>query len=200
MTSNEKSARTPSLHGTAADNLHYIRATMERAASFTAVPGWGGVVMGLIGLAAATIAWQQPGVQGWLVTWLAAAVLASAAGSIGILVKSRAAGVPFFSKPARQFLLSFTPPLFVGALLTPVLFSSGAVAAIPGTWLLLYGTGVIAGGAFSIRIVPFMGLLFVFLGAVALFSAPALGDLFLGLGFGVLHIIFGVIIARRHGG
>ncbi len=190
----------PSLHAVAADNLHYIRATMERAGSFTAVPGWGGVVMGLIGLSSAAIAWQQAEFRAWLITWLAAAAIAVTAGTVAIAIKSRAAGIPFFSRPARQFLLSFAPPLLAGALLTQVLYATGSVSAIPGMWLLLYGAAVIAGGAFSVRVVPLMGLLFILLGAVALFSPTEWKDFFLGAGFGILHIVFGAVIARRYGG
>lgn len=189
-----------SIHQRAADNLHFIRSTMEKAGSFTAVPGWGGVVMGVVGLAAAAIAWQQTGMAGWLAVWLTAAVLACAAGTVAIFIKSRAAGVAFLSHPARQFLMSFIPPILVGALLTWVLYSSGTYDMIPGTWLLMYGVAVIAGGAFSVRVVPFMGLLFVVLGTVAIFSPASLRDVFLAGGFGILHIVFGVIIARRHGG
>ncbi len=156
--------------------------------------------MGLIGLSAAAIAWQQAEFRAWLITWLAAAAMAVTVGTVAIAIKSRAAGISFFSRPARQFLLSFAPPLLAGALLTQVLYATGSVTAIPGLWLLLYGAAVIAGGAFSVRVVPLMGLLFILLGAVALFSPPEWKDLFLGAGFGILHIVFGAVIARRYGG
>jgi hypothetical protein len=184
----------------ARDNLRYIRETMERAASFTAVPGWGGVAMGITALGAAAVAARQTSVEAWLLTWLGEATVAAGIAAWTMFTKSRAAGVPLLSGPGRKFALSFTPPLFVGALLTIAFYRAGLVAAIPGMWLLLYGTGVMTGGAFSIRIVPLLGLCFIVLGAVALFSPAGWGDGFLAAGFGGLHILFGAVIARRYGG
>lgn len=189
-----------SLHEHAAENLVFIREAMERAGSFTAVPGWGGVVMGLTGVAASIIAAEQDTRQAWLITWLAAAVVAVTVGLISMLLKSREAGLPFFSRPARQFAFSYLPAVLAGVLLTAALVRAGMYALLPGAWLLLYGAGVIAGGTFSVRVVPLMGVLFVFLGAIALFSSALVGDICLGIGFGGLHIIFGAIIARRYGG
>ena len=189
-----------SLHEHAAENLVFIRDAMERAGSFTAVPGRGGVVMGLTGLAAAIIAPGQETPQAWLGTWLAAAVVAFAVGLVAVLLKSREAGVPFLSRPARQFALSFSPAIFAGALLTAALARAELHTLLPGVWLLLYGAAFVAGGTFSVRIVPLMGLLFLFLGAIALFGSPLLGDVCLGVGFGALHIVFGTIIARGYGG
>lgn len=192
--------RTPSLHEHAADNLLYIRDAMERAGSFTAVPGWGGVFMGLAGLAAAIIAPAQESRVAWLLTWLMAAVVAVIAGVLAVLFKSKSAGVPFLSRPARQFALGFSPAILVSALLTIALFRAGLDALLPGLWLLGYGAAVVAGGAFSIRIIPLIGVLFLFLGAVALFSPAPVPALCLGAGFGGLNIVFGVLIARRYGG
>src|ERR1700677_4043819 len=184
----------------ARDNIRFIRETRERASSFTAVPGWGGVAMGITALGAAAIASRQTSSIGWLSTWVAEAIVA-----IGIAVwttysKARRAGTPIFSGPGRRFAYSFAPPLFVGALLIIFNIHSANIEPIPGEWLLLYGTGVVTGGAFSIRLIPLMGLCFMVLGAVALFCPWSWGNIFLAAGFGGLHIIFGAVIARKYGG
>jgi hypothetical protein len=184
----------------ARDNLRFIRETMERAGSFTAVPGWGGVAIGITALGAAGIAWQQGSPSAWLLTWVAEAAVAISIAVWTTMTKARAAGSALLSGPGRRFVYSFVPPLFVGALLTLLLARLSIVGAIPGVWLLLYGTGVVTGGAFSIRVVPLMGLCFVVLGTVALFCPWTWGNAFLAAGFGGLHMIFGAVIARKYGG
>jgi len=114
--------------------------------------------------------------------------------------KAHAAGLAVWSAPARKFAFSFVPPMLVGAVLTVALWRAGLVNLIPGMWLMLYGTGVISGGAFSVRIVPVMGVCFLAGGALALLSPAAWSNLWLGLCFGGLHILFGAMIARKYGG
>ncbi|HUR95383.1 MAG TPA: hypothetical protein VMY76_12410 [Gemmatimonadales bacterium] len=190
----------PALHHRAMDNLRFIRQTMERATAFTAVPGWGGVGMGAVALVAAGVAQSRLTPAEWLATWLVTAVVALALGGWSMAAKARRAGTAVFSYSGRRFVLSYVPPLLVGAFLTAALARAGVHQALPGTWLLLYGTGVVTGGAFSVRVVPLMGLCFMGLGVVALFGPPTWGNLLMAAGFGVLHIVFGVIIARRYGG
>jgi len=184
----------------ARDNLRFIRETMERAGSFTALPGWGVIAMGITAIGAAVIASQQNSPLGWLITWVAEATIAISIAGWTMVSKSREAGTSLLSGPGRQFVYSFAPPLFAGALLTLLLVRMGASGEIAGVWLLLYGTGVVTGGAFSIRIVPLMGLCFMVLGAVALFCPPTWGNAFLASGFGGLHMVFGTVIARKYGG
>lgn len=191
---------SPALHARAMDDLTFIRRTMERATAFTAVPGRGGVAMGLVALLAAWLAPGPPAAGSWLFTWLVTSALALAIGGWATAIKARRAGTSMFSHSGRRFVLSFLPPLAVGALLTLTLARAGLFGALPGTWLLLYGTGVVTGGAFSVRVVPIMGLCFMALGGVALLLPPGWGDALMGLGFGGLHLIFGVVIARRYGG
>src|SRR5436190_4607413 len=153
-------AKVVSIHQRAVENLRYIRETMERAGSFTAVPGWGGVTMGFTAVAAAIVATWQASPRTWLATWLVEGALAIAIGLLAMRLKAHAAGLAVWSAPARKFAFSFVPPMLVGAALTWALWGAGMVKPIPGMWLMLYGTGVISGGAFSVRIVPVMGACF----------------------------------------
>lgn len=182
------------------DNLRFIRETMERAGSFTAVSGWGQVVIGGVGLAAAAVAWQMTTPGAWLATWMVAAVLSAMVGVLTTGYKARAAQMPLLSGPARKFALSLAPPLAAGAVLTAVFFLAGLTAPLAGMWLLLYGVGIMTAGSYSVRAVPVMGFCFMLLGTVALFSPLAWADGFMAAGFGGLHVAFGTLIARRHGG
>jgi hypothetical protein len=202
----------PTLRDRALQDLSFIRRTMEGASSFTDVPGWGLVATGVIALAAAFVADRQPSAERWLAAWLAAAVAAVLAGGFAMLHKMRrrvsADGAQLISVPARRFLLGFWPAVFAGAVLTLALIDPAtagieprvADGLLPGLWLLLYGVGVTTAGAHSVRPVPMMGLAFIALGIVTLFVPVLDGDLMMALGFGVLQIGFGIVIARRHGG
>jgi hypothetical protein len=192
--------RPVSIGDRARDNLRFIRETMERAGSFTAVPGWGGIAMGITALGAAVIASRQASPLASLFTWGCEAAVAVGIAVWTTYTKAREAGTALLSGPGRRFVYSFVPPLLVGVLLTFLLLRIGSLGAVPGVWLLLYGTAVVTGGAFSIRVVPLMGLCFMVLGTVALFCPPSWGNLLLGAGFGGLHVIFGAVIARKYGG
>lgn len=181
------------------DNLRYIRETMERASSFTGIPGWGEVAIGISALGATVIATQQSTFRGWLMVWLAEALVSLLIAGWSMDRKARAAKMPLLSGPGRKVAFSLAPPLAAGVLLTVVLFRAGLVHFIPGVWLLLYGTGVVTGGMFSVSVVPLMGFCFMTLGAAALF-VPSIANWLLAAGFGGLHIVFGFIIARRYGG
>jgi hypothetical protein len=193
-------AEPPALHARAMDNLAFIRDTMEAAGAFTAVSGWGMVAVGIIAGVAAVIASSQQSALTSLYVWLGAAVLASVVMLWAIVRKARKAHMPLLSGPGRKFVLSFSPPMFVGAILTIILYRATVIDAIPGMWMLLYGTAVVAGGAFSVKIVPVMGICFMLAGIVAVFSPVTWNDWIMAAAFGGLHIGFGIPIARRHGG
>ena len=188
------------LHEHAIDNLRFIRETMERANSFTAVPGWGGVLMGLSALAAGWLAGRQQTVEGWLAVWFGEGMLAMAIGVVAMARKAQQTNENLLSAPGRKFALSFAPPLAAGAVVTAALYRAGYADPIPAVWLLAYGAGVMTGGAFSARVIPAMGACFMAVGALAAVAPPEWGNAFLMAGFGGLHVVFGAIIARSYGG
>ena len=182
------------------DNLRFIRETMERASSFTAVPGWGGVAIGVTAIVAAFTASGIRDEHEWMYVWAWELPLALLIGGWTMKRKAAVAQLKMLSAPGRRFTLSLAPPLIAGAILSVAMHREEAYDALPGTWLLLYGTGVVTGGAFSVKVVPVMGLCFMALGVLALLLPIAWGNLLMATGFGGLHIVFGTIIARRHGG
>jgi len=190
----------PALHDRAIDNLRYIRETMERASAFTAVPGWGQVAIGLTAIAATVVAARQSTPRAWLGVWVAEAIISLLIAGWLMDRKARRLGVPLFSGPGRKVAFSLSPSMVVGALLTVALFRAGLLGIIPAMWLLLYGTGVITGGMYSVGVVPVMGLCFMLLGAAGLFVPASMENWLMAAGFGGLHIVFGSIIARKYGG
>jgi hypothetical protein len=193
-------AEPRAIHAHAIDDLRYIRDTMARAGAFSAIPGWGGVVMGVTALAASAFAGPPAPSRQWLGVWLAEAAVAVLIALVAIARKARRSSAPLLTTPARRFALVLLPPLAAGAILTAVFAANGLTSRLPGCWLLLYGTSGATGGALSVRVVPAMGVLFMALGVAAFIAPAGWGNVFMAAGFGGLHIIFGAIIARKHGG
>jgi hypothetical protein len=193
-------AEPRAIHAHAIDDLRFIRDTMARAGEFSAIPGWGGVFMGISALVAAAAAGPVAHSPRWLAAWLIDAALAVVIALVAMARKARRSGLPLVAAPVRRFAFAYLPPLTAGAVLTVAFAAYGLTARLPGCWLLLYGASAATAGALPVRVVPVMGLLFMALG-VAAFVAPAgWGNIFMAAGFGGLHIVFGAVIARHYGG
>lgn len=190
----------PAIHARAMDNLRFIRGMMERAATFTALSGWGEVVIGVTAVAAALVAARQTLPLAWLAIWLAEAGIAAGISVASMALKAHAANMPLLSGPIRKLVLSFSPAMFAGAVLTALFVHGGSYTLLPGIWMLLYGAAVIGAGTYSVRSVPVMGSIFMLLGATALVAPATWHTALLIAGFGGLHILFGLWIAWRHGG
>lgn len=202
----------PALHDRAIQDLSFIRRTMEGASSFTDVPGWGLVGVGVTAIGAAVLAHTQPSVGRWITIWLSEAALAVCIGGVTMWRKMHRRGVrpraPLLSAPARKFLFGFWPAMVAGVVLTIALVdlrglwraASTVPTVLPGLWLLVYGVGITTAGASSVRAVPLMGIGLMAMGAITLLVPTISGDVMLALGFGVWQIGFGYWIARRHGG
>ena len=182
------------------DNLRYIRGMMERAGTFTAVSGWGQVVIGFTAIFAALVASRLGLPIARVATWVAEAGIAAGIAVASMAVKAHVANMPLLSGPMRKLVLSFSPAMIVGAVLTAFLIKHGQYAMLPGIWMLLYGAAVVSAGTYSVRSVPVMGSGFMLLGAIALVAPESWTTPLMIAAFGGLHIVFGVWIARRHGG
>ncbi len=189
-----------SLSDRAADNLRFIRETMERSTHFTAVPGYGGALMGGTAIVAAYIAAQQIYLRDWLVVWLTEAFLAFAIGLLAMWQKTKIARQSLFSAPARKFAFGFAPPIVCGIAITLGLWRYEHYQMMAPVWILLYGAAVVTGGAFSVRIVPVMGWLFIAVGAAGFALPSYFSNYLMGASFGLLHIVFGLVIGRKYGG
>jgi uncharacterized BrkB/YihY/UPF0761 family membrane protein len=179
--------------------LAYIRSSIESSGSM-AVPGMAGIVMGAIGIAATVLASVPNGARHWLGIWVVAAAIAFASGGAMMAREAAQSGHARYLGPVRKFLLCLCPALLTGAVLTFVLWHAGITGMIPGVWLLLYGCAVLSASTVTIartmRLISIMGVLFMLLGLLA-FAAPATSHtLILGMGFGALHTIFGMLIGQ----
>ena len=184
----------------ALDQLQFIRHTMESATSFTAVPGWGTVALGLTAIAAALVARSLDSRVIWVLLWLGEAVLAGLISLVAMVKKTGSLAKLATSIPARKCALSLVPPLAAGGVLTLIMMDHHLYGILPGMWLMLYGVAVITGGAFSVRVVPVMGICFAVFGTIALALPASWANGIMAAGFGGLHVLFGMIIARKHGG
>jgi hypothetical protein len=196
----QRESDPPEISARAMDNLRFIRGIMESAATFTAVSGWGQVLIGITAIVATFVADRQSLPWAWVATWVAEAGIATGISVASMAVKSHAANVPLLSGPIRKLILTFSPAMVVGAVLTAVFIKRDLYALLPGSWLLLYGAAVVSAGTNSVRIVPVMGAAFMLLGTAAFVLPAAVQPWMMLAGFGGLHIVFGLWIARKHGG
>jgi hypothetical protein len=198
-----QSAAPVTIESRALGTLAYIRASIDSSSSMD-VPGMAGIVMGVIGVLAAILVSVPRWSAQWLGIWLSAAALALLFGGALVVRQYVRRGHTRYFGPARKFLLCLCPALFAGAVLTVVSWTAGMTGIIPGMWLLLYGCAVLSAGTVTIagisRLIGVMGALFAVLGVITFILPGAAHTIMLGLGFGVLHIVFGILIGRSaHG-
>ena len=187
------------LHDYAMGQLDHIHHTMARTSSFTGASGLSTALQGVLTLVVSAATWNsEPKV--WLVWWACLGSTAFVIGFLGMYLKARRQAQLLSGPAGRRFLLGLVPPLAAGLLLSVVLHTKGMPELLPGVWLLTFGLGVTAAGIASTPVVPLMGLSFVLLSPFALLGPVDWSRPLLALGFGVFSIVFGILIARRHGG
>ena len=194
-----ESLRPPTaLHDVAAEHLQVIHRTVAGAATFRGTSGWVTAGLGVVALVVSALTWRLPAEE-WLTWWAILGPIAFAIGAVGVIAKTRGSTQPLWGPAGRRFLLGLLPSLAAGAVLSLVLLRLGHIELLPGVWLLTFGLGITACGLASTRIVPAMGISFLLLAPLALFE-PSWGRALLAIGFGGFQLMFGVLIARQHGG
>jgi hypothetical protein len=176
--------------------LRYIRASMDAAAT-VAVPGSAGLAVGSIGVLATALALSPALHTWWLLVWLVAAPVAATAGGLLLSRQFALRGFTWLGAPVRKVALCLLPGLFAGGVLTVVEWKAQQLHAIPGTWLLLYGCALVCTSAMTSKLVGVLGGLFGALALVAFWVPDSMEIVVLGLGFGGLHLGFGVLTRRR---
>lgn len=202
--------------------LQDIRALMERSTRFISLSGLSGVFSGIFALVGAAAAWwktnQGPWVfraedtafgtgkivnVDWSVVWF---LLADAALVLilSILVsyyftrqKAQKKGQPLWGPYSRQMALNLAIPLITGGLFCAILFYNGLIALLAPSTLIFYGLALLNAGKYSFEEVSYLGLSEVLLGLLGLVFTGQ-GLIFWGVGFGVLHIVYGILMYFRH--
>lgn len=200
---------TTPIHLHAMDNITYIRDAMERSATFTAVPGWGMVIVGGLATLGSYVATLRLNETWWFNVWITIGLISMLIGIVALRVKANRMGTEVFSASGRRFLSCFAPAIIAGMVLTDMFYRDGASNLVVPMWLMLYGIAVLAGGVYSIPVVQTLGVFLLLLGFFAsqMYGFERIGllnfnvdDVFMVTGFGFAHIVVGLIIAMRHGG
>jgi hypothetical protein len=199
-TSAEPREGPTSLRSRAMEDLRYIRETIASATRYTAFSGKGLMIIGFGAFVAGTLASRTESRTLQSRIWLADAVISVVVGVLFGLRKARASHQSLLSGPIRKFTLSFAPVIVAGVLVTAALLRVNETGVLPGTWLCLYGAAITAAGTSSALPVPIMGISFLTLGTLGLLGPIGWGNDLMIAGFGGLQLIFGGVIARRHGG
>jgi hypothetical protein len=135
---------------------------------------------------------------------MTAAVVAFLLGGALVARQATQRGRSLISGPIRKFMLCLGPALLAGVVLTFVLWRADMERLIPGMWLLLYGCAVISAStitnSLTQKLIASMGAMFVILGVAAFAAPPPLHTPILGAGFGLLHLVFGLLIGRLNHG
>lgn len=200
-------------HDEALARMREIQRIMERTTLYTLLPGTPAVIGGILALIGCAISYAMihsldfarafslplQAQIGFCIMWT---VIGVAAVAQEIALTARAAqrqGIPPMGRPWRFAGLSLTPSVFVAVVLTIKLLMDGDIQYIVPVWMMCYGTGVYAAGLFSLRMPRLLGLAFIAMGTVGLLVFPQYGLLLAALSFGLLHIIFGLVVINKAG-
>jgi hypothetical protein len=190
-----------------------IRSLMERSAKFLSLSGWAGVMAGIYALVGAFIAYRflnfDPAIYingeastnalplSLSITAILVLTRTLATGFVLSARRAKKLGEPFWNTGMRSILQLMGMPLLSGGMLLLLFLSQGQLHLLAPISLIFYGIAIYNAGHFSYRELRYLGITEAILGTAAAFF-PAYGLLLWSVGFGALHIIYGVYIHMRY--
>ncbi|RYD56518.1 MAG: hypothetical protein EOP56_12550 [Sphingobacteriales bacterium] len=194
------------------ETLKDIRNIMERSARFLSLSGWSGVWAGAVALAGAAIAsswitnlpYDVDAEDSYTLAMMKFVVLA-----IGVFVvaligafyftwrKTRAQGGNLWNSASKRMMLHMAIPLLAGGFFSAMFLYNGHDMYIAPACLMFYGLALINGSTYTVTDIKYMGLLEIGLGCISLFWL-GYGLLFWTIGFGILHILYGIIMWNKY--
>ena len=193
-------------------DISEIRGLMERSSKFLSLSGLSGVSAGICALIGAAIAWSKlggyyiPGLRGelsldfMLFFLLDAGIVLVAALGTAIFFSTRMArkkGYPVWNGTARQMILSMMIPLGAGGVFALIQLSHGVFGWLAATTLIFYGLALLNGSKYTLPEIRLLGLSEIFLGLICAYFI-GYGFIFWILGFGVLHIVYGIVMYLKY--
>lgn len=190
-------------------DLAEIRSMMERSSKFLSLSGWAGIMAGTYALAGAWIATTVFDFNPDEIFYTSAEVTPIVLLATGILLlalasafydsrrKAQKRDEKAWNATSRRLLASMAVPLVTGGIVILILFSKGLTGLIAPLTLLFYGLALYNAGFYTIREVRLMGFVQIFLGLVNVWFIES-GLLIWALGFGVVHIIYGIYMHFRY--
>lgn len=185
-----------------------IRSMMERSTKFLSLSGWAGIMAGIYALAGAWIATTVFGFHPDEIFYTFPALTRVILLAAGVLVLALVSAIfdsrrkaqkreeKVWNATSRRLLASMAVPLSAGGILIVILLSKGLTGLIAPMTLLFYGLALYNAGNYTIREVKWMGFVQIFLGLLnAVFIESGL--LIWALGFGVVHIVYGIYMHLR---
>ena len=202
------------------DSIKAIRSMMERSSRFLSLSGLSGVIVGLMAIAGVLIAYaflgldiEEPGYYNkmlntdgtlnkaifrFLLIELFILLIVALATAIFLSIrKASAKAIPIWDATAKRLVINFAVPLLTGALFCVILLNHGNISLIIPSTILFYGLAMYNASNYTLHDIRSLGLINIGLGLVAAYFVDY-ALLFWGLGFGVLHIVYGLYIYFKY--
>lgn len=190
-----------------------IRNMMERSSKFLSLSGWAGIMAGVYALVGAFIAYRffdfnptqifyNPATSSFdlsNVIYLALAVLILAIGTAVFLSyrKANHIGEKLWNPTSKRLIANIAVPLIAGGLLILIMLSKGLIGLLAPFSLLFYGLALFVAGRYTYKEVKLFGLIEISLGLISAWFVEY-GLVFWALGFGVVHIVYGIYINHKY--